>query len=88
MRHIGTRSIVIRYQEKKFQRDAGIVMLQKPRFEDNNPMIEDRLIIGPQQQAEASRAGNPLHEGKFVIIKYDPKRSHMVLCGSPENTGR
>jgi hypothetical protein len=70
MRHIGTRSIVIRYQEKEFQRDAGMVMLEKPRFEDADPTIEDRLIIGPQQQAEALRAGSPLQEDEFVIIKY------------------
>ena len=72
VRHIGTRSIVIQYQEKEFQRDAGMVMLEKPRFRDADPTIEDRLIIGPQQQVEASTAGNPLQEGEFVIIKDDP----------------
>ncbi len=49
-----------------------MVMLEKPRFEDADPTIEDRPTIGPQEQAEASRAGNPLQEGEFVIIKYDP----------------
>jgi hypothetical protein len=72
MRHIGTRSIVIRYQEKEFQRDAGMVMLEKPRFADADPTIENSLIIGPQLQAEALRAGNPLQEGEFVILKDDP----------------
>ncbi len=49
-----------------------MVMLEKPRFADADPTIEDRLIIGPQQQTEALRAGNPLQEGEFVIIKDDP----------------
>ncbi len=72
MRHIGTRSIVIRYQEKEFQRDAGMVMLEKPRFADADPTIENRLIIGPQLQAKTLGAGNPLQEGEFVILKDDP----------------
>ncbi len=53
MRHLGTRPIVIRYQEREFQRDAGMVMLEKPRFADADPTIEDRLIIGPRPQEEA-----------------------------------
>jgi hypothetical protein len=72
MRHIGTRSIVIRYEEKEFQRDAGMVMLEKPRFADADPTIEDRLIIGPRPQEEALRMDNPLQEGEFVIIKDEP----------------
>jgi hypothetical protein len=72
MRQIGTRSIVIRYQEKEFQRDAGMVMLEKPRFADADPTIENRLVIGPQLQAEALRTENPPQEGEFVIIKDDP----------------
>ena len=37
---IGTRSIVISYQDKEFQRDAGMVMLEKPRFADADPTIK------------------------------------------------
>jgi hypothetical protein len=32
IKHLGTRSIIIRYKEKDFQRDAGMVMLEKPRI--------------------------------------------------------
>ncbi len=30
-RHIGTRSMVIRLNGKDFQRDAGMIMLEKPK---------------------------------------------------------
>ena len=43
-KHLGTRSIVIRYKEKDFQRDAGMIMLKKPRLLDADPTIEDRII--------------------------------------------
>ncbi len=49
-----------------------MVMLEKPRFADADPTIENRLIIGPQLQAETLGAGNPLQEGEFVILKDDP----------------
>jgi hypothetical protein len=72
VRHIGTRSIVIKYHEKEFQRDAGMVMLEKPGFADVDPTIQDRLIVGPQPQEEALRMDNPLREGEFVILKDEP----------------
>jgi hypothetical protein len=71
-KHIGTRSIVIRYKEKDFQRDAGMIMLEKPGFADEDPTIANRLIIGPQMNSGATRATSPLQEGEFVIIKDDP----------------
>jgi hypothetical protein len=72
MKHIGTRSVEIRYQGKDFQRDAGMVMLEKPRFVGEDPTIANRAIIGPQLNSEASRTANPLQEGEFVIMKDDP----------------
>jgi hypothetical protein len=63
MKHIGTRLMVIRYQGKDFQRDAGMVMLEKPRFLGEDPTIANRLIIGPQLNSEASRTANPLQGG-------------------------
>ena len=72
MKHIGTRSVEIRYQGKDFQRDAGMVMLEKPRFASEDPTIANRSIIGPQLNSEASRTANPLQEGEFVIMKDDP----------------
>ena len=73
MKHIGTRSVEIRYQGKDFQRDAGMVMLEKPRFVSEDPTIANRSIIGPQLNSEASRTANPLQEGEFVIMKDDPR---------------
>jgi hypothetical protein len=45
IKHIGTRSLVIRYIEKDFQRNAGTIMLEKPRLlSDDDPTIADRVI--------------------------------------------
>ncbi len=45
IKHIGTRSVVILYEEKEFQRDAGMVMLEKPGFIEGDPTIANRLIF-------------------------------------------
>jgi hypothetical protein len=71
-KHIGTRSMVVRYKEKDFQRDAGMILLEKTRMEAEDPTIADRLIIGPQALAGTMEATQPLQEGEFVIIKDDP----------------
>ncbi len=71
-KHIGTRSMVNRYKEKDFQRDAGMILLEKPKVASEDPTIADRLIIGPQLQADATETEEPLQEGKFVIVKDDP----------------
>jgi hypothetical protein len=71
-KHIGTRSMVIRYNEKDFQRDAGMILLEKTRMEAEDPTIADRLIIGLQALAGTMEATQPLQEGEFVIIKDDP----------------
>ena len=49
-----------------------MVMLEKPRFADVDPTIQDRLIVGPRTQEEALRMENPLQEGEFVILKDEP----------------
>ncbi len=71
-RHLGTRSIVIRYKEKDFQRDAGMIMLEKPRPLDVDPTVEDRLINEPRLQMEAIRNDTTYREGEFVILEDDP----------------
>ncbi len=71
-KHIGTRSMVIRYNGKDFQRDAGMILLEKTRMEAEDPTIADRLIIGPQILAGTMEPTQPLQEGEFVIIKDDP----------------
>jgi hypothetical protein len=72
-KHIGTRSIVVRYKEKDFHRDAGMILLEKPGFADEDPTIANRLIIGPQLNSEATGTISPLQEGEFVITKDDPE---------------
>ncbi len=39
--HIGTRSMVIRLNDRDFQRDTGMVLLEKPKEGDRDPTIED-----------------------------------------------
>jgi hypothetical protein len=82
IKHIGTRSIVVRYKGKEFHRDAGMILLEKPRREAEDPTIADRLIIGPHAAGGAFEAVDhageeeqPLQEGEFVIIKDDPRAS-------------
>jgi hypothetical protein len=80
IKHIGTRSIVVRYNGKDFQRDAGMILLEKPRKEADDPTIADRLIIGPHAVNDAVEVADhadeelqPLQEGEFIIIKDDPE---------------
>jgi len=70
--HLGTRSMVIQMNGRDFQRDAGMVLLEKPKADDNDPTIRDRRIIEAQKFTIASHETNPLQEGEFVIIKDDP----------------
>ena len=71
--HLGTRSMVIRMNGRDFQRDAGMVLLEKPKTLDRDPEIRDRRIIGVQKFTIGSQEINPLQEGEFVIIKDDPQ---------------
>ncbi len=43
-KHIGTRSMVIRLNGRDFQRDAGMIMLEKSSIADEDPAIRDRMI--------------------------------------------
>ncbi len=49
-----------------------MIVLEKPRFVGEDPIVADRLIAEPQLNTEASRTANPIQEGEFVIIKDDP----------------
>ncbi len=51
VRHIGTRSIVVAIKDdnnidREYQRDAGMVLLRKPRPEDAEPEITRGQSIG------------------------------------------
>jgi hypothetical protein len=70
--HIGTRSMVIRLNGRDFQRDAGMIMLEKPTIAEEDPAIRGRLITKTHKHNNTSRVTHPLQEGEFVIIKDDP----------------
>jgi hypothetical protein len=53
--HMGTRSMVISLNGRDFQRDAGMVLLEKPRARDQNPTVRDRTITGVQQKITHGR---------------------------------
>jgi hypothetical protein len=72
-KHIGTRSMVITLNGRDYQRDAGMIMLEKPRVDEEDPTAADKLIITSQASSRALRLAQPLQEGEFVIIKDDPK---------------
>ena len=71
-KHIGTRSMSIRLNGRDFQRDAGMIMLEKPIIADEDPAIRDRMITKTHKHNNTSRITHPLQEGEFVIIKDDP----------------
>ncbi len=71
-KHIGTRSMVITLNGREFQRDAGMLMLEKPRIMDEDPTARDKPMIATHINNNASRTAQPLQEGEYVIMKDDP----------------
>jgi len=71
-RHVGTRSMVITLNGREFQRDAGMIMLEKPTMDDLDPTVRNGEIIETQLNNYASRIMKPLQEGEYVIMKDDP----------------
>ncbi len=71
-KHIGTKSMVIRLNGKDFQRDAGMIMLEKPNEAEEDPTIRNRMIIATQNHSNALVTTHPLQEGEFIIVKDDP----------------
>jgi hypothetical protein len=81
--------MVIALNGREFQREAGMIILEKLRISDYDPTIRNRTIIRTQLNNNASRTANPLQEGEFVIMKDDPiERERLVLRGDKEDTGR
>jgi hypothetical protein len=69
---VGTRSMVITLNGREFQRDAGMIMLEKPRIMNEDSTTRDKLTIITQLNSNASRTAQPLQEGEYVIMKDDP----------------
>ncbi len=65
--------MVIRLNGNDFQRDAGMIMLEKPREADGDPTIRDRIVIATHAHTSALRTVYSLQEGEFIIVKDDPK---------------
>jgi hypothetical protein len=64
--------MVIRLNDQDFQRDARMILLEKPKDGDQDPTIEDRMVIGVQTGTDEIQLINPLQEGEFIIVKDDP----------------
>jgi hypothetical protein len=47
--------MVIRLDGRDFQRDAEMVLLEKPKAGDHDPTIRDRAIIGVQRFTEENQ---------------------------------
>ncbi len=47
-KHFGFRSMMIILNGKDFQRDAGMIMLEKPKEAEEDPTIKNRTIIATQ----------------------------------------
>jgi hypothetical protein len=58
-KHIGTRSMVITLNGREYQRDAGMIMLEKPRVDEEDPTAADKLSITTQASSRALRLAQP-----------------------------
>jgi hypothetical protein len=47
-RHIGTRSMVITLNGREFQRDAGMIILEKPIMADYDPTVRNGEVMETQ----------------------------------------
>ncbi len=54
---------MIRYKEKDFQRDAGMIMLEKARSLDVDPAVEDRFISEPHYRRKQSETTQHIGKG-------------------------
>ena len=87
-KHIGTRSMVVRLNGKDFQRDAGMILLEKPKEAEDDPTIRDRMIIATQAHSNALRITHPLQEGEFIIVKDDPNANDWYIYRQSQHLNR
>jgi hypothetical protein len=78
VRHIGTRSVVISIKDsnnvdREYQRDAGMVLLRKPKPEDIEPEFTRERSLGTRTSSKDDLNEHPIKEGEFLILKDDPK---------------
>jgi hypothetical protein len=78
VRHIGTRSVVVVIKDssnninKKYQRDAGMVLSKKPKPEDIDPEEMWERSIGTRMSSKDDLIEHALKEDELLILKDDP----------------
>jgi hypothetical protein len=78
VRHIGTRSVVVSIKDhnnvdREYQRDAGMVLLRKPKPEEVEPEFTCERSLGTRASSKNDLNDHPIREGEFLILKDDPK---------------
>ena len=77
VRHIGTRSVVVSIKDhnnvdREYQRDAGMVLLKRPKPEEAEPEFTRERSQGTRVSSKSDLTEHPLKEGEFLILKDDP----------------
>jgi len=78
IRHIGTRSVVVLIKDehnvdREYQRDAGMVLLKKPRPSDADPELMKHQAIGTRLCTKDDLNLHALKEGEIIILKDEPE---------------
>jgi hypothetical protein len=86
VRRIGTRSVVVSIKDcnnvdREYQRDAGMVLLKKPKPVDVEPEFTRERSLGTRTSSKDDLNEHPIKEGEFLILKDDPNAKDW-LCRS------
>jgi hypothetical protein len=72
------RSVVVSIKDhnnvdREYQRDAGMVLLRKPKLEEAEPEFTRERSLGTRASSKNDLIKHPIREGEFLILKDDPK---------------
>jgi hypothetical protein len=78
LKHIGTRSVVVGIKDsnnivREYQRDAGMVLLKKPKPSDIDPEAGRERSVGTRLSSAKDMRKNALKEGEIIILKDGPE---------------
>ncbi len=59
--------------DREYQRDAGMVLLRKPKSEEVEPEFTRERSLGTRTSSKNDLNEHPIREGEFIILKDDPK---------------
>ncbi len=59
--------------ERKYQRDASMVLLRKPRPGEQDPTYHQERSQGTRVSSVQDLAANPSKEGELVVLEDDPE---------------